>query len=206
MIDTIAQSQLNKSRLDKFLLVIDLPPIMRNINSSTLPNPEAFKRIQKFVSKETLQFSVYGSVIPTITVPEVEAGFAGGTYKLSSNSRPSYENVNVNFTIDNKFNNYWVINRWLNILAGDKNIVDNPDNILPSDPNATSLPPSLQPQSYQTNFTIYGKDEFDTNVIKFTYTKAFPVSLGGINYNYRDAGEIETTFEFAFSQFFAELV
>jgi hypothetical protein len=206
MIDTITQSQLNKSRLDKFLLVIDLPPIMQNIVTKKLPSPAPFKRTGTLVNKNSLQFSVYGSVIPTVQVPDVAADFSGGTYKLSSNSRPRYENISVNFTIDNKFNNYWVIYKWLDILSGDTEVVYNPDDILPSEPDSTKLPTKLQPQSYQTNFTLYGKDEFDTNVIKFTYTKAFPVSLGSFTYNYRDPSELETTFEFAFSQFYAELI
>lgn len=206
MVDTITQSQLNKSRLDKFLLVIDLPPIMRNVETKKLPNAAPFKREQNLINKNSLQFSVFGSVLPVVQVPEVVADFSGGSYKLSSNSRPRYENIRVNFTIDNKFNNYWVIYKWLDILSGDTEVIYNPNNILPSEPGANKLPLPLQPQSYQTNFTLYGKDEFDTNVIKFTYTKAFPISLGTINYNYRDANEIETYFEFAFSQFFAELI
>ena len=45
-----------------------------------------------------------------------------------------------------------------------------------------------------------GVDEFNKNVIKWDYTKAFPVSLGEINYNYRTGDEIESTFEFAFHE------
>lgn len=198
--NTVPQSQLNKSRLDKFLLVLNLPPILRNLDTKDIGI-----RSGRLLSQNSLQFSVYGSVIPTISVPDVEAPFSGGTYKVSSNSRPPYDNVNVNFTIDNKFNNYWVINKWLNVLSDAKFVVYNAAESSPSSYN-DRLPLKLQPISYQTDFTIYGKDEFDNNVIKFTYTKAFPVSLGSINYNYRDAGEIETTFEFAFSQFFVELV
>jgi hypothetical protein len=201
MVDEIVQSQLNKSRLDKFLLVIDLPPILRNNQTRKLS-----VRSESLLNKNSLQFSVYGSVIPTISVPDLEAGFSGGTYKVSSNTRPPYDNVKVNFTIDNKFNNYWVINYWLNLLSSSKQVVYNESDLISSNPQETKLPVPLQPQSYQTNFTLYGKDEFDVNVVKFTYTKAFPVSLGGIDYSYRDPGEIESSFEFAFSQFFTELV
>lgn len=201
MTDPIIQSQLNKSRLDKFLLVLDLPAVLKNNDTSRLN-----QRGKDYTNRNTLQFSVYGSIIPPSIVPAVEAPFAGGTYKLSSNSRPAYPEITVNFTIDNKFNNYWVIYRWLDILSDDKDIAFNASNILTSNPNTTVLPKSLQPQSYQTDFTLYGKDEFDTNIIKFTYTKAFPVALGGIDYNYREAGEIETSFTFAFSQFLVELV
>lgn len=201
MTDPITQSQLNKSRLDKFLLVIDLPPILRGSNNN---NPNV--RANNLVSQNSLQFSIYGSVIPKISVPGLEAGYAGGTYKVSSNSRPPYDDVTVNFTIDNKFNNYWVIYKWLDVLGNAKNVIYNESDILPPQSNNTKLPTPLQPQSYQTNFTIYAKDEFDQNVIKFTYTKAFPVALGNIDYNYRVADEIETSFTFAFSQFFAEQV
>ena len=36
MVDKVTQSQLNKNRLDKFLLVINLPPVMRDINNQSL--------------------------------------------------------------------------------------------------------------------------------------------------------------------------
>ena len=66
----------------------------------------------------------------------------------------------------------------------------------------SSNPPDL----YMADMTLYAKDEFDKNVAKFLYKNAFPVSLGQINYNYRTEGEIETTFEFAFSQLLVELL
>jgi len=201
MSDNITQSQLNKSRFDKFLLVLNLPPVMRDLESRNLK-----LRGKDYIIQNSLQFSVYGSVIPTISVPPVEAPFAGGTYKLSSNTRPPYDDITVNFTIDNKFNNYWVIYKWLDILSDDRNVVFNAENILAPESKATITPKPLQPQNYQTDFTIFAKDEFDTNIVKFTYTKAFPIALGGIDYNYRESGEIETNFTFSFSQFLAELL
>jgi hypothetical protein len=197
----LPQSQLNKSRFDKFLLILNLPPIMRNNNTNNLNI-----RTKELVQKESIQFSVYGSVIPTVSVPEVEAPYAGGTYKLSSNSRPPYDNITVNFTIDNKFNNYWVIYKWLDIMSDDVGIIYNTTEVTDTGRETYKLNPKLQPQAYQTDFTLYGKDEFDNNIVKFTYTKAFPISLGSIDYNYREPGEIETSFTFAFSQFITELV
>jgi hypothetical protein len=202
MIQTpIPQSQLNKSRFDKFLLILNLPPILRNSNTNNLN-----VRTKELVQKESIQFSVYGSVIPTVSVPEVEAPYAGGTYKLSSNSRPPYDNITVNFTIDNKFNNYWVIYKWLDVMSDDVGIIYNATEVTDTGRETYKLNPKLQPQAYQTDFTLYGKDEFDNNIVKFTYTKAFPISLGSIDYNYREPGEIETSFTFAFSQFLTELV
>ena len=205
---SVQQSQLNKSRLDKFLCVINLPEGLRGINDNNLGSTANNK-----INENSLQFSVYGAVVPDVTVPDVILPYAGQSYKLSSNTRPPYANVTVSFTVDSKFNNYWVIYKWLDLLNDDKaSVFDAADiagtvKVSPesrgSDTkrNKSSTPPEL----YQSLITIYGMDEFDKPVVQFDYTKAFPVSLGGINYNYREAGEIEIEFEFAFSQLIVKL-
>ena len=199
------QSQFNKSRLDKFLMVINLPTPLKGINTTDLSVHTDNK-----VNENSLQFSVYGAVIPNIAVPEITQQYAGQSFKISSHSRPPYENVSVNFTVDSRFNNYWVLYKWLDLLNNDKTSTFDADDISitpaisPSQRNVnkSSNPPSL----YQADITLYAKDEFDKNVAKFVYTNAFPVNLGGINFNYRTEGEIETTFEFAFSQLLVELL
>ena len=90
--DQFLQSQLNKSRKDKFLLVLNLPPALRNIQQQNLRDNNA-------IQQDTLQFSIYGTVIPEIIVPERIAGYSGQSYKVSSNSREPYPNISVNFTI-----------------------------------------------------------------------------------------------------------
>jgi len=189
--DPILQSQLNKSRVDKFLLVLNLPPILRKLDMTGLRNND-------YLQRDALQFSVYGTLIPTVEVREQIAEYGGQSYKVSSHSRDPYPNIIVNFTIDNRFNNYWVLYKWLALL-------NDPEYSL-YDSKETLSTKKLAPSEYQTDFTVYAKDEFDQNIVKFTYTKAFPVSLGDITYNYREENEIETTFEFAFSQFSVDLV
>ena len=189
--DTVTQSQLNKSRVDKFLLVLNLPPILRKLDMTGLRNND-------YLQRDALQFSVYGTLVPTVEVREQTAQYGGQSYKVSSHSRDPYPNISVNFTVDNRFNNYWVLYKWLSLL-------NDPEYSL-YDSKETLSPKKLAPSEYQTDFTVYAKDEFDQNIVKFTYTKAFPVSLGDITYNYREENEIETTFEFAFSQFSADLV
>lgn len=190
--EEILQSQLNKSRKDKFLLVLQLPPAFKKLNI-----PVLIQRNNNQLAQDALQFSVYGSVLPQIEVPAVVASYGSQSYKVSSNSRPPFEDITVNFTIDNKFNNYWVIYKWLDVLnderAGFYDAKDLIDGRIP-------------PKDYQADFTLYALDEFDKRVVKFTYTQAFPTMLGGVDYNYRDPNEMETSFSFAFSQFFAELI
>ena len=201
---TVNQSQFNKSRLDKFLLVLNLPPVLKDINKQNLGS-----RNNTVIIENSLQFSVYGSVVPSIQVPAEDIYYSGQNFKISKHTRPVYENVIVNFTIDNEFNNYWVLYKWLDILNDEelskfngKGIADTVSNI-PA--NTKGFKSSSPPTLYQTDISLIALDEFDKGKVKFVYTKAFPVSLGGINFNYRTPGEIETTFEFAFSQLKVEL-
>ena len=199
------QAQLNKQRLDKFLMVLTLPPALMEIGTGNLGEHRNTKIIN-----DALQFSVYGAIVPQVQVPEISQGYAGQFYKVSSNNRPAYPNVSVNFTVDSRFNNYWIIYKWLDILNNEKESVYDSNNLMetPTIPTKSrnkdrSLTP---PEEYQTNITLYAKDEFDKEIVKFTYTKAFPVSLGAINWNYRTDAEVETTFEFAFSQLLVDLM
>jgi len=200
----VDQSQFNKSRLDKFLLVIDLPNPLKDILTTDLAD-----RKNTSIISDSLQFSVYGSIVPEVLVPEKALGYAGQSIKISSHVRPVYPNVNVNFTIDNQFNNYWTIYKWLDFLNDEKESVFNSKNIAktPEVASGFKTKKTLTPSDlYQADFSLYAKNEFDQDIVKFTYTNAFPVSLGKIDFNYRDPGEIETSFEFAFSQLLVELI
>ena len=61
-------------------------------------------------------------------------------------------------------------------------------------------------KSYQTDMTLYGLDEFNNKRIEFTYTKAFPVTLGEIQYNYRNSEEITSSMTFVYSQIHSKLI
>ena len=54
--------------------------------------------------------------------------------------------------------------------------------------------------------TIYGLDEYNKNKIKFEFHQAKPIKLGAISYNYRDSGELESSFEFGFFQLIVNLL
>tara|TARA_R110002020_G_scaffold50285_1_gene142228 strand:- start:370 stop:972 length:603 start_codon:yes stop_codon:yes gene_type:complete len=199
MADGIKQSLLNKARKDKFLMVITPPESIREINTKS-------ERDNKKVINDSIQYSIYGALIPKITVAEVGTQYSGQTFKFTSHHRPSYENIFVNFTIDNRFNNYWVLFKWINILNNNREAIYDAENIKPQ--KNFSLP-ITQPEifeEYATTITIYGLDEYDNRKIQFDFLGALPVSLGQISYNYRDPMEAECTFEFAFSQFAAKLL
>ena len=189
MVNTLPQSILNKSRVDKFLLVFDLPPILKTF-SNTLRSEEDGRSVKP----DAVQFSIFGSMVPEITVPAIENRYAGNTLYVSSHSKNSYPPVNVKFNIDNEYNNYWVIYQWLNLLHDQKEGRYNAQNIQ-LDGNFND---------YQTDMTIYGLDEYNNKKIAFKYTKAFPTSINNIDYNYQESGEITSGFTFVYSQMHVE--
>jgi len=177
------QSVLNKSRVDKFKLVFQLPNSLKKINRHQ-------DRKNATVMQDSLQFSIYGTVVPAITVPALEIRYSGSTLYNSTHSKSPYPPVTINFTIDNEYNNYWVIYKWLDLLHNEYTGLFDADNLIDDDVF----------KDYQTDLTVYGLDEYNNEKIRFTYTKAFPTEIGGINFSYREAGEIESSFTFVYSQ------
>ena len=185
------QSPFNKERKDKFILVIPTPKFLKEDVSE-------LARKNTLVDPNSIQFSIYGGVVPPVSIPNVEARYSGQTLNVSSHNRPVYPPVNVKFTIDNRFNNYWFIYKWLDKLQDDKKGYFNPDKDYKKG--------AVVETEYMADFTIYALDEYNKRVAQFDYTKAFPTFLGGIEYSYRDPGEIETQFSFAYSQFYTTLL
>jgi hypothetical protein len=191
---SIYQSPFNKQRKDKFIMVFDLPKILKPIKSKLERDNLKFPPYES-VLPESVQCSIYGAVIPSLNIPSQNASYGGQTVKLTSYTRPPFENMTVNFTIDNMFNNYWVIYKWLNSFNDGKTGLF----------NAPIVSDGFMDE-YQTTITIYGRDEYNKNVVKFNFFHCFPVSLGGISYSDRDSGEMESSFQYAYHQFNAELL
>jgi hypothetical protein len=180
----MVQSPLNRQRKDKFFMVFSLPAIMEEQRSSVT-------RSNNKVIPNTLQFSIYGLSVPEIKVPQKEVPYAGQTLKVSSFTRPSFQPLSINFMVDNLFNNYWVIYKWLNLLNDAKDSLYKS----PLEQDTGFL------NKYSTTITVFGLDEFNKRIIQFNYYNAFPTGLGGIKYNDRDPGELESNFEYSFFQF-----
>lgn len=182
---TTQQSQLNVTRKDKFLLIIDIPPILK-------PLLQKEDRVCRGGNLDRLQMSIWGFVVPQISVNKMEVPYGGQISKFSGLSRPSYEPVTINFTIDNRFDNYYILYKWLDIQNDDSTSFFDQDNLRPC---ATGKGPD-----YKTIITVMALDEYDHPTAKWDYLGAFATNLGAINASYRDTNELESTFTFEFSQ------
>jgi hypothetical protein len=187
----IKQSYLNKSRKDKFLLVFDIPPILRRIQSNYTRNDDT-------IIPDSVQFSVFGTMVPGVTVKGIATRYAGDTLHISSHNKDPYPPVNVKFTVDSGYNNYWTIYQWLNLLHDQKTGQFNEKGII-VDGNFSD---------YQTDISLYGLDEYNNKVIEFKYTRAFPTSLDELEFDTKSTGdmELQSGFTFLFSQMHIRLL
>lgn len=187
------QSPFNLSRKDKFLLVLDVPPALKQISSK-------FIRDDINILPDTMQFSVAGTVVPEISVPPVQNRYAGQTQTATSFSRDPYPPLTVDFIVDNRFNNYWVMYTWLNLLNDDK--LSTYDSSGLTSPTQTIVKSAARGRydQYKSNLSIYGLDEYNKRIIQFQYIDAFPTNLGSISFSYKDSGELESTVTFSYSQ------
>lgn len=179
------QSPLNTASKDKFVLRLDLPFILKKRAES---DPK--------INIEPLLLSVHGSVVPDIQVPEVDLRFLGQNLHVSTYARPNYPPLTVNFTVDNHYNNYYVLWEWLDSM----NLAI--DNFYGGAPLKQSDIVAIGDQfEYQTTITITALNEYNEPVLDFVYTKAFLSTLGGISYSYREGQSLmECSATFHYSQ------
>lgn len=192
------QTTLNRSRNDKFIMILDLPIAMKRLYDDTLESN--FK-------VDPIQFSVYGSPVPEISVPDIQLPFGGQVHKISSNSRPAYPPLNIKFLVDNGYKNYWILWKWLNLFNDSKKSSSNIASGLglPT-PINRDITIANNVSEYTSRFSIFAMDEFNNKIVSFTYTNAFPTNLGEINFSNQDPSEINCSVTFAFNQLNLELL
>ena len=193
MSNTYTQFPHNRPQKDKFLMVFDVPPILKTQNK-TIVAPNAGNNTS--IILDSVQFSVYGVIVPDVVVPGVRARHAGSTLYVSSHSKNEPPPVHVKFDVDNLYNNYWTIYQWLNLLHNEKTGRYNEREIVIDDTFS----------DYQTDLTLYGLDEYNNKRIQFVYKKAFPTSVDQVDFNHRETGQIVSGFTFLYSQMHVSLL
>ena len=187
------QAPLNKNRQDKFILILNLPEGIKEITDNITRNTNR-------VMPNNLEISIAGTVTPNISIPEKTVPYGAQTVKVSSHARPSYDSLDINFKIDNEFNNYWAIYKWLDIINDVKTGAFNEDNIIKYPHQTQQLP------IYSSNLTVYGLDEYENKKIQWDYIGAFPTRLAEIKWDYTDNAEIASSATFEFTKIESKLI
>ena len=91
------QAALNKERKDKFIMVIPTPKFLKD-------DVNKFVRDNKQVNPDSVQFSIYGSVVPPVQIPNVENWTESGftcLLSLTNLFTSSLRNLGVGITMMN---------------------------------------------------------------------------------------------------------
>ena len=186
------QSPLNKNRNDKFILVLNLPEGLKEINDN-------ISRNNNRVNANSLEMSIFGTLTPSFDIPEVTLPYGAQSVKVSSHVRQAPGSFDFNFKIDNEYKNYWVIYKWLDFLNDVKTGNYNSDNII-------DIKGHSYLNAYASNITVFGLDEYENRKIQFDYIGAFPTNLAEITWNYNDNSEITSSSSFSFTRMEVKLL
>lgn len=216
MIEDVQQTVLNKTKQDKFILIITTPPILK----ASLTRSD---RANSLLNQDKIQYSVAGINVPTHAINEVEMPYRGQTMHITSQTRAKHPPAKINFTIDNNFDNYWYLWKWLYILNNPKTsgmdghfaeFAEDPSKILDAmRKDGLGKPVTYKEikmrnayDDYQTTMTLYGLREYNEKIVKFDFYNAFITELAGFDYNYQNSEDINCSFSFAYGQVDISLV
>ena len=65
------QSSFNKERKDKFIMVVPIPEFLKKD-----VNKEEANRNDNTVNPDSVQFSIYGSIVPKVEIPNVPVRYS----------------------------------------------------------------------------------------------------------------------------------
>ena len=187
------QPVLNRSRSDKFAFVLDLPKALKDQVNSVLDITNA----------DPVQFTTFGSPVPAVSVPDINLAYAGQSYHTSSNSRPAYPPLNIKFLVDNGYQNYWILWKWLNLFNDASDSVTNINAATVSNDNIRLSNPL---SDYSSTFSLFALDEYNNKIIEFKYTSAFITGLSPIEFSFQNPDQIVCNATFVFNQLKVDLI
>tara|TARA_R110000744_G_scaffold10369_8_gene32367 strand:+ start:12101 stop:12730 length:630 start_codon:yes stop_codon:yes gene_type:complete len=186
----IVQSIFNDATKDRFIMIIDIPSMLKDPRN---PCKNIIKR-----NSYKLATTITGTVFPKIVVPQTNIQYAGSQMMVSSHTRAPYDTQVFSFNVINNWENYLVMQQWLNLLHNEVDGSWNTDEMSDLVGDQVLDKDAIK---YFSTFTVYIVDEMGKPVLKGTYTNAFPVGLSEISLKYEDSDEIRIDVEFGFSQF-----
>jgi hypothetical protein len=190
------QTLLNRSRLDKFTLLMDLPFVMKGQVDNTL---------QLMYKPDVIQFTVFGSPVPKIEIPSIKLPFGGQHMHVTSGGRSDYGPLTLRFLLDNSYQGYWILWKWLNLFNDYQNSDSDINHVtsLPQDPKIVMNNPF---SNYVTTFELNALDEYNNKIINFKYNGCFITSLSEISFSHQDESLITCSASFAYNQLHVNLI
>lgn len=213
----MAQTIINKSSQDKFLVILDVPKMLYDNQSKNIRN-------QDFVNRNKWQFSVSKITIPEVAIPSIDIPFYGQTIQVTSQTRTKYSPLQITYSIDNNYDNYHLLISWFNKINDSLKSGVCPEidikknqyiNYMKNNAPKSDTPSNFAYQQinhvpvfldYMTTITVFATREYDEKIFKWTFTHCFPTNVGGIDFDYTSTQPISSQATFAIGQMQTELL
>lgn len=179
------ESPLNKTFVDKFFFIFELPDALKNLKNNTTAIKDSLG-----INKKAIQWSLIKAEVPNVNIKAAAANYGGGNLYYSTHTKSPYEPFKITFKIDSNYLNYFTIYEWLNFIYGESEGHFDEENLTTS----TSF------SAYAVPVSIVGLDEYNNPVIQWIFTHAFPTEISSVSLDYTATNEIECTATFVFSQ------
>jgi hypothetical protein len=196
MQDTNLQSVFNKQRSDKFRMILTLPKVLRSLDTKDFTVSQ-----KELINSDALQFSLFATSLPEISIPAKDIPYAGQTMRVTSQTRTPYEAISCKFAVDNRFKNYWVIWKWLETMNHQRTgLMDSAVSDVVNYPKIGNIGEKSEYWGYQTTISMTPLDEYNKSMCEFLFYNAFPTRLSRLDFNYQTADELTADFSFSFGQ------
>lgn len=166
-------SDLNRYVDDSFITILNLP-----------------KCINKDLSINSLQLSIKSFNIPPIIIPTHSSRYVGMTRSESSKSISEFDDITIQFKLDNKLQNYNTLYKWLSMLIDPKN----------------GKSTRYEKADYETSYSVLLIDEYEKPKGIYTFFGVIPVGLGSLSLDYSTSESVFLDFTFSFDFLDFELI
>lgn len=190
----------NKFQSDKYLIIIPVPDCLKTIDKLQIEN---IVSDDKVVTSPLFFMSLRTANIPNIAVPSKNISIYGQHVKMSSHARNEYEDLKLDFSVDNRFGNYYFMYKWLNALNDEELATFDEDEI--SEESYKLSPEGIKTlkahKNYAVDCIICPLDEYGNPIIYFNFIGLFPTDLSGMKLDEQNPAEIGATATFSYSRF-----
>ena len=187
MSDVTLQSPLNRALTDKFYFLMKLPSALENLREKYVQNIK-----EKGIKKESIGWALTKVSTPEINIKAQSIPYAGGNHYISSHVKDPYSPLTIDFKVDNRYANYSTIYEWVNYIYDEKY----------GHFDAHNLSPISGTDTYATTISIVALDEYENDVIMWTFKNAFPTRISSLSLDYSSTDEISCSVDFVFSQMY----
>lgn len=149
--------------------------IGHNLNKTTATNFQlVFPKIPtetSILANRPLTLNIYGTVIPGISLDQIESRWQGGRMLYQSGSI-TFDQWPINFIVDSKLENWTLLFNWITSISNNSNKY------------------SDIPNNYMVDASMNIMDNFEASILKINFKNCWPLSLSEVSFSQREGESI----------------